>query len=270
MKIAQHFQLLCFAMALSACVSPTSRIDAEAKRAGLVRTIVHGTDFRHAVYTRKAADPNETWTVYLESDGSPWAQGRVPTTDPTAREPMALRLMLSSGGPAFYLTRPCYHELMDNGCSWPLWTHARYSETVVDSMVSAIEATARRLGAGRLRLVGHSGGGTLAVLIAERLPRVAEVVTLAANLDTDAWTTHHGYLPLNESLNPARSTRVHAFEEIHLQGAQDKVVPSETTRAYFERFPQAKRVTIDEFDHVCCWQDRWAQLLSQLQWTVEN
>ena len=44
--------------------------------------------------------------------------------------------------------------------------------------------------------VGYSGGGVLAVLIAERLDNVAGVITVGANLDTDAWTEHHGYLPL--------------------------------------------------------------------------
>lgn len=252
MKVARHCLLLCFVAVLGACISPSARIDATAERAGLTRTIVHGTDFRHLVYVRPGANA-DTWTVYLESDGRPWIHGRVPATDPTTREPLALRLMLRSDGPAFYVTRPCYHELMDSGCSWQHWTHARYSAAVVDSMVRAIESMSRQLDATRLRLVGYSGGGALAVLIAERLPNVAEVVTLAANLDIDAWTRHHGYLPLDGSLNPALSTQPHRFREIHWQGAQDAAVPPATTHAYFERFPAAQRRVLDDFDHVCCW-----------------
>lgn len=246
-------------LALAACASPGARIDAIADRAGLTREIVQGTSFRHVVYTR-ATPGAEVWTVYLESDGSPWVNGRVPASDPTARDPLALQLMLRSSEAAIYLTRPCYHELMDTGCSWQTWTLARYSQPVVESMARAIEAKLRAANGARVRLVGYSGGGVLAVLIAERLENVESVTTIGANLDIDAWTEHHGYLPLDGSLNPARSMLAHPWRETHLQGVADAVVPIATTRAYFERYPAARQVTLDDFDHVCCWLRDWERL----------
>ena len=42
------------------------------------------------------------------------------------------------------------------------------------------------------------------MLIAERLENVTAVVTIAANLDTDAWTEHHKYLPMSQSLKDKR------------------------------------------------------------------
>ena len=246
-------------IALAACASPTARIDAAAQRAGLTREIVQGTSFRHVVYTRSGASSG-TWTVYLESDGLPWVNGRAPASDPTSRDPLALQLMMRSSGPAMYVSRPCYHELMDAGCSWQSWTLARYSQAIVDSMVRAIQTQLHAKNATRVRLVGYSGGGALAVLIAERLANVDAVLTIGANLDIDAWTRHHGYLPLDGSVNPARSTLAHPWRETHLQGANDTVVPGATTHAYFERYPHARRVTLDAYDHVCCWVRDWPEL----------
>jgi len=257
--LARTFVIACLIL-LAACASPGERIDSVAARAGLVREIVQGTSFRHVVYTRGSGAMGSTWTVYLESDGLPWVNGRVPASDPTARDPLALELMLRSSGPAMYVTRPCYHELMDEGCSWQAWTLARYSQAVVDSMVRAIESKLRETNATGVRLVGYSGGGALAVLIAERLTNVESVVTIGANLDIDAWTAHHEYLPLEGSLNPARSTLAHPWPETHLHGVRDTVVPLATTRAYFERYPNARQVTFDEYDHVCCWVRDWTEL----------
>jgi pimeloyl-ACP methyl ester carboxylesterase len=251
---------------LAACASPAKRIDATAAHAGLSRALVQGTSFRHVVYTRATDSNDSTWTIFLESDGLPWVNGRVPASDPTSRDPLALQLMMLSRGPAMYVSRPCYHELMDAGCSWQTWTLGRYSQAVVDSMVRAIETQLHDANATRVRLVGYSGGGALAVLIAERLPNVAAVVTIGANLDVDAWTRHHGYLPLEGSLNPARSTLPHPWRETHLHGVDDTVVPIATTRAYFERYPTARQVTFEKYDHVCCWVRDWAEL----QLTIDN
>ncbi len=247
------FFILCALASACGCASPAQRIDRAAERAGLTRDIVRGTSFRHVVYARQAASEDSTWTVFLEGDGRPRM------SDPTSLDPLAFDLMLRSSGAALYVTRPCYHELLDPECSWRTWTLERYSRAVVDSMVHAIEQRLRDANAARVRLVGYSGGGTLAVLIAERLSNVIAVVTIAANLDTDAWTRHHGYL-LGGSLNPARSTLAHAWQETHLQGGGDTVVPLATTRAYFARFPAARQITLAAYDHVCCWVRDWAEL----------
>ncbi|HEY8538037.1 MAG TPA: hypothetical protein VIL28_04160 [Steroidobacteraceae bacterium] len=246
------------------CTTAPARIDAIAARAGLTREIVEGTQFRHLVYTQPAHNEHSRWTVYLEGDGRPWISGRVPADDPTSREPYALELMLRADGPALYVTRPCYHALRDAACATELWTSARYSEEVVASMAAAIERKLSALGASGARLVGYSGGGTLAVLIAERLQRVAEVVTIAANLDIERWAAHHGYLPLYESLNPARSQASHPWNELHLQGSKDEIVPPVTTNAYFERFPNARQLTFADYDHICCWVRDWSRILAEI------
>ncbi len=127
-------------------------------------------------------------------------------------------------------------------------------------MVATVREMQRLSGATNVALIGYSGGGTLAVLIAERLDSVASVVTVAANLDTDTWTEHHKYLPMSQSLNPALSDRPHPWPELHLRGSKDSVVPAATTARYFARYPQAQQRTIEGFDHVCCWVRDWPEI----------
>jgi pimeloyl-ACP methyl ester carboxylesterase len=139
----------------------------------------------------------------------------------------------------------------------------RYSEEIVSSMTEAVSRAVEQAKARNVVLVGYSGGGVLAVLIAERLDNVAAVVTVGANLDVEAWSKYHGYLPLTGSLNPAASTAEHRWPETHLYGMRDQVVPAATTDAYFKRFPNAQR-RLEANDHVCCWVEQWPELWKQV------
>jgi pimeloyl-ACP methyl ester carboxylesterase len=215
------------------------------------------------VYLKRSTPParaSTPLTIFLESDGIPWQGGRQPSADPTTRQPLALELLIRSPAPAAYITRPCYHGLRSAKCNVEHWTGARYSLEVVESMAATVREAQRRSGATKVALVGYSGGGALAVLIAERLDSVVMVTTIAANLDTDAWTEHHHYLPLSQSLNPALSDRPHPWPELHLRGANDAVVPVATTARYFARHPRARQRTIEAFDHVCCWVRDWPEI----------
>jgi hypothetical protein len=242
------------------CASPGERIEQRARDAGLELVHITAGEFPSFVYLKRSAEPNTPLTIYIESDGIPWRDGRHPSNDPTTREPLALELLIRSPAPSAYVTRPCYQGLRSAKCNVELWTGGRYSAQVVDSMVATVRETQRLSGASNVSLVGYSGGGAVAVLIAERLDNVASLTTIAANLDTDAWTEHHKYLPMSQSLNPALSERPHPWPELHLGGANDTVVPASTTARYFARYPRAQQRTIEGFDHVCCWVRDWAQI----------
>jgi len=250
---------------LSGCTSAGQRLDQRAREAklemihvmaGVFPSIAYLKHSASAVDHATASSSSAPLTIFLESDGIPW-RGRTPNDDPTTRRPVALEMLMRSPAPAAYITRPCYNGARSDKCNVEIWTGARYSPAVVESMVATVREVQRRTGSQRVALVGYSGGGTLAVLIAERLENVASVTTVAANLDTDAWTGHHQYLRLSQSLNPALSDAPHPWPELHLRGANDLVVPSATTESYFARYPQAQQRTIEGFDHVCCWVRDW-------------
>jgi hypothetical protein len=248
------------------CTSAGQRIEQRARAAGLETIQAAGGAFPALIYMKRADASSEhaPLLIFIEGDGVPWRDGTAPSADPTTRNPVALELMIRSRAPAAYITRPCYGSLRVDKCTAEHWTGARYSNEIVESMVTAVHEAQRVAGAKEVSLIGYSGGGALAALIAERIENVYSVLTLAGNLDTDAWTALHGYLPLSQSLNPSLSEREHPWSEMHLQGADDRVVPIATTDGYFTRYPQARRRTIAGYDHVCCWLDDWAKLVVEL------
>jgi pimeloyl-ACP methyl ester carboxylesterase len=98
--------------------------------------------------------------------------------------------------------------------------------------------------------------------MAPHLEGVVRVITIAANLDTDAWTEHHGYSPLSGSLNPARQPPLdESIRQLHLIGDQDARVPLASLTAYLARNPKATLRILPGFDHHCCWEEHWPDII---------
>ena len=115
----------------------------------------------------------------------------------------------------------------------------------------------RRDAAEPLLLVGHSGGGALAVLIAARLSGKVSVVTFGAVLDHKAWTDRHRVSPLSGSLNPAQLTNdTRNFSELHVFASRDETVRVEDNQRYLNARGGRPYVII-EGDHLCCWAAWW-------------
>ncbi len=249
---------------IGCATSPAGRMDAMAREHGLIRGGVTGNGFRLRYYRNRRTVPDGPVRIYLEGDGLPWLRPSRMARDPTTRNPVALRLMLQDPGPAIYLGRPCYHQLDDRSlCSPWYWTAGRYSRPVVESMAAAIkrltDAWPSPAGTG---LVGYSGGGTLAMLIAQRLPQVDHVITIAGNLDPGAWTSLHGYSPLTGSENPSRTPPLHGnIRQLHLVGGKDANLPPSLTEPVLRRQGNGWLVTIAEYNHRCCWPDIWPLVL---------
>ena len=202
--------------------------------------------------------------VYVEHDGTPWIGGEAVAADPTPRVPLALELMARDTGPRLFLGRPCYYRFTtQTGCTPYLWTHGRYSSEVVDSMVAAVRSYGASRSFGSVVLIGYSGGGTIAWLMAQRMPEVDGVLTVAANLDVELWTGAHSYAPMRGSLNPASEPPLpSSVVQVHFQGGRDGNVMPEIGRSFAQHHPDAYVVEIPEFDHVCCWVERWPDLLT--------
>jgi hypothetical protein len=256
---------------LVACATSAERFDRRANALGFASIGLQGAGFHHLAYVAGALERSNTLHVYVEHDGTPWLDLTHAAADPTPRAPLALELMAQDAGPRLFLGRPCYFASKEEPqpiCTPLLWTHLRYSPEVVASMVAALRRFLTLHPFRRVVLIGYSGGGTLAWLMASHVPETAEIVTVAANLDTDDWTRIHGYSPLAGSLNPALMPPLPAtVGQLHYVGGRDRNVPPSVVQSFARRHPEARVIEVSDFDHQCCWVERWPKLLEELQRT---
>ena len=245
----------------SGCATPEDRIGAFATDHGWTTKTLAGNGFRHVVIFNGLH--GDGLHVYIEGDGSPFLDRWTVAPDPTPRRPVMLALMALDPAPSVYVGRPCYLGLArDPPCTPADWTVHRYSERVTASMTGMIEQLRADQGAASIEIYGHSGGGTLAVLIAHRLPGVARVVTLAGNLDTDAWTRYHGYAPLAGSLNPVRQGKLPgSVLQLHLAGSADRTVPAWLIVGAAPLLGSANAVVLPGVTHTVGWNEHWPAVL---------
>jgi pimeloyl-ACP methyl ester carboxylesterase len=267
---ARYVPLLLFAsLTLPGCAFSIDRF-AQANR--FDTSVVEGAGYRHVLFTRRAPDNGHRLHIYIEGDGIPWLDGREPALDPTPRDPLALRLMAEDGADVAFVGRPCYFGLAQDGnCRRALWTHGRYSDEVVSSMVEACRRLIAAGGYTETVLVGYSGGGSIARLMAPDVPGLVGLLTVNANLDTDAWVSIHDYQPLTQSTNPAAAPRLHPGI-VHVQaiGAGDRIVPPSVTRSYQDTGNDVVVWRYQDFDHVCCWLDVWQDILAKFDAVLAN
>jgi pimeloyl-ACP methyl ester carboxylesterase len=223
-----------------------------------------GAGFEHVVYTKRGTGSDRTLRIYFEGDGRPWVRRDVVASDPTAHRPLALELMLADPSASAYVSRPCYQSAGPaERCTARLWTMERYGEQVVASMSAIVGQLLDRATRSDAQLVGYSGGGVLALLVAERVQAISTVVTIAANLDVATWAALHGYSPLEGSLDPATVVRWREdLRQIHYAGADDENVPPSITRAFVATVPTAESRLIRGYDHRCCWTKDWPTLVA--------
>ena len=262
-KLTATLILICL---LTAC----SGYQALTSNAGLSNQITEGTLYRHRILVNRAGQVStaqQHWHVYIEGDGRAVnALGR-PSLDPTPRTPLLLPMMIADPSPSLYLGRPCYFDTADPNCNPVNWTLARYSKDTVTSMAAALQRHISRQDT--ITLIGHSGGGTLAVLLAKYLNNVNTVVTLAGNLQVEKWTRYHHYSPLTESLDPAAQAPLPAcIQQYHFAGADDDEILPIWIEEYTREQPSSHFWRLEGTDHRRGWPLWWT--LVKLEPTIKT
>ena len=217
---------------------------------------------------RSLACEGRTMHLYIEGDGLSWKTRHTPSEDPTPLDPLVGRLYrMDPSTCKIYLARPCMY-LHDPVCRQYDWTAGRYSGRVIGSYRQALNRLKARYHNRDFILIGHSGGGTIAALTAAGRHDIRHLVTLAGNLDTDAWTVLHGTAPLRGSLNPAdEAATLRTLPQTHLVGGADTNVPETVYESYRKHFPEnapIREITYSSNTHTHGWESTWRNYLKQI------
>lgn len=233
MKAGKTVSGICLAGVLSACVSVNvdTRRDAAfsiARKAGFQPFSPRSALFGFQGFFRMGADGTAP-VVYIEGDGFAWVDRYTISRNPTPRNPLALKLAAGDTSPSvFYLARPCqYVDLNDEpNCGNAYWTNARFSGDVIDAFDRVLSRIRKKTKSEGFHLVGFSGGGAVATLLASKRTDIKSIRTVAGNLDHVSLNAHRNVSPLTGSLNPMNIARdIRHIPQIHYSGGKDRVVP---------------------------------------------
>lgn len=268
MQLPIGFCWLALLFALAGCTHVPSvqervaHTDKLAEAAGWQRELLSLASIPLVAYLPSRQVKSSTLTIYIEGDGLAWISAQRPSLNPTPILPLALQLALAQpDGSAVYLARP--YQYVDGGvaCHQRYWTDARFAEEVVAASNAAIDLLKQKFAATHIQLVGYSGGGAVAVLLAARRTDVIGLVTVAGNLNHILWSRQHRLSPLSGSLNPLEVRhKLHSVEQLHLVGGRDENIFPELSEHFVAGLPAARRRVIVEFDHQCCWVKDWPVL----------
>jgi hypothetical protein len=238
------------------------------------KSIIKTDDFRLLTYQRNREE-SESATLYIEGDGFAFAERNRVSPNPTPKNSMGLKLAIQDKSPrVFYIARPCQfvplkHEPL---CSPEYWTTKRYAPEIVEAINSAIDQLVKKEHINKIRLVGYSGGGTIAALIAARRSDVQDLRTIAGNLDIRAFVLEHDVTPLNGSLNPITFAKsLASVPQRHFIGSDDKIVTPNITKSYVTALRQfdskiscVEIRNIEKASHAKGWEDVWRDMHQEL------
>ncbi len=262
--------LALLALLTQSCVShsPEATAVAITERAMLHKAELKGGEFILRVYYRFDS-PGAPLRIYLEGDGRAWLTKTRVSRNPSPKNPVGLYLAAQEHkGNVMYIARPCqYVSFKKNpNCEYPYWTSKRFASEVVDSVSAVIDIGKKKSGAEKLEIIGFSGGGAVALLLAARRSDVSGIRTVAGNLDHRVWTQHHKVDPLRGSLNAADvAEEVANIPQVHYVGSQDGNMGryvAESFRAKAGRDNCIKIQTVPSTNHSKGWEQAWPDLIT--------
>ena len=262
--------LISLSFLLVGCVSDDSRIIAKeiAQHSRLSRDDIQTNPFLIATWSRITA-PVHSLRVYIEGDGFAWKSRTQPSDDPTPRNPIGLMLAAADKNQnVLYIARPCQFigPPLPAHCDKRVWTSDRFSPSVIDAMNDALSQFVKQYPGVKLELIGYSGGGNIAAILAERRTDVRSLRTVAGNLDVAYVNAIHHVSAMPDAVSAIdRASALRTMPQLHFSGDADKTVTPEVA----QRFQRAVGGTCSQVDivsnmtHGSDWAAIWPQLLAK-------
>jgi hypothetical protein len=233
-----------------------------ALKRGFTKKLVKGGDFWITTY-EKINNENYLTNIYIEGDGR--VAGKYLVSDnPTPTKAMFINLaFLDPRANVVYMGRPCQYTpaAMNPKCNHQYWVDKRLSEETVYSMNEAINKITK---GNKFNLIGFSGGGGMAVLIAARNKQANSILTIAANLDIDSFVQYHKKRPMVGSLNPIDFVdSIKNIPQLHFSGGRDKIVPPFIAEAFVSKIHTgcARQEVMPQAEHNTYWTKYWGYIL---------
>ncbi len=202
---------------------------------------------------------SKVFNIFIEGDGFSWVTKSEPSLNPTPKNHVALDIALNQSiKNKIYISRPCQNVFDKNfrNCDVNYWTNKRLSNDVIFSLNEFLDFAKKKYHIQKFHLIGYSGGGVTSLLLAANRNDVKLVVTIASNIDTDAWTTYHKISTL-DVINPANlSEKLSKIKQIHYVGQNDQNIPLSIFQSYLHKFQETyniKVISIENNTHSCCW-----------------
>lgn len=271
MRFLSNFLVIIFCtLASISCTSnmhSRSRVsDVKAWQSNFSKELVRGNDFWFTTYQRIKSE-SDPITIYIEGDGNVRQSRTRISNNPTPNKPMLLKLAAQDLRPnVVYLARPCQYtplELNKQCSNAAYWTDQRMSEESVNAMNDAIKKIA---GNKKINLIGFSGGGGIAVLIAAKNQNIKSILTIAGNLDHIEFNKFHKIRPMIGSLNPIDYAQsINNIPQLHISGAKDNIVPSLIANKFVNASLNQKCIqqeVIESASHSKGWDNSWKYILS--------
>lgn len=266
----RYYLLITLIFLLAGCVNGDGRERAArlAKKAGLNSQNLQTSPFELRVWLRITA-PEQPVRVYIEGDGFAWRSRTRPSDDPTPRQPTGLMLAAAdTSANVVYLARPCQFigPPLPANCGATWWTDNRFSPQVVQAMNEALNQALRALPDVRIELVGYSGGGAIAALIAAQRDDVRSLRTVAGNLDVAYVNATHNVSAMPQALSAIDvAPQLANLPQIHFTGSADTTVPPAAARR-FQQAAGGRCVRIESVQgmaHGSDWAAVWPSLLQR-------
>lgn len=202
----------------------------------------------------------EKLNVYIEGDGLAFLNKNSISSNPTPINSTILKLMgVDKSSCKVYIARPCQYY-SSAGCSNSYWTNKRFSPEIINSFNQAMDYLKVKYNNKDFILIGHSGGGAVASILASKRDDIDFLVTVAPNLDINKWVLLKNLTPLNGSLNPKDYTsKLENLKQYHILGKDDDIIPKEVFFSYFNSFENKSniRYKIVDANHNCCYENEF-------------
>jgi len=257
------------AYSISYLTDGTRQVDKIARDAGFKKQRINTSDFILTAYA-KIDNISDILTIYIEGDGFAFSSRRMLSSNPTPKDPIALKLATKDPYTNIaYLGRPCQYisEKEEKNHHDKYWSDRRFSEEVIQSMDEAVDVLKKQTVAKEIVLIGYSGGAAIAVLLAARRTDVSEIITVAGNLDHAAINEYHKVAQMKGSLNPIYYAQdIAGIPQRHFAGEKDKIVPLHITKSFASATGDTDYKTVivvEGCGHNEGWVDVWDELISQ-------